>query len=237
MSLMESIKERLICAAGEEFAEKGFEGATIRSICARAEANIAAVNYHFGDKSQLYNQTLLEAHRWGESETEHELPWNATHLPPDQQLRHFVRHLLSRVFSITSEGWQFQLIMREMLQPTGASAFLVRERIGPRFQYLNTILKQIVPHVDEIRLSAIAFSVIGQCLFYRMARPITQHLLSSSQLDSLNLDYLTDHISQFTLAALGAAPPISQSSRPVSWTASQNPLPLSSTQLVTEVNP
>ena len=58
-------KTRLLEAAGEEFAEKGFEGATIRSIIERAKANIAAVNYHFGDKERLYIQAVIEAHRCG----------------------------------------------------------------------------------------------------------------------------------------------------------------------------
>ena len=47
-------KARLLEAAGEEFAEKGFELARVRAICERAGANLAAINYHFGDKEQLY---------------------------------------------------------------------------------------------------------------------------------------------------------------------------------------
>ena len=62
---MDATKSKLLEAAGEEFAEKGFEGAKVRSICSRAGVNNAAVNYHFGDKEQLYVQAVLEAHRCG----------------------------------------------------------------------------------------------------------------------------------------------------------------------------
>ena len=58
-------KVRLIEAAGEEFAGKGFDATRIRTICDRAGANMAAVNYHFGDKEQLYVETVLDAHRCG----------------------------------------------------------------------------------------------------------------------------------------------------------------------------
>ena len=47
-------KEALLLAAGELFAENGVEGTSIRAIAERCQANIAAVNYHFGSKENLY---------------------------------------------------------------------------------------------------------------------------------------------------------------------------------------
>jgi len=61
----DATKTRLLEAAGEEFADKGFGGATVRAICARAGANVAAINYHFGDKERLYIEAVIEAHRCG----------------------------------------------------------------------------------------------------------------------------------------------------------------------------
>ena len=54
-------KERLLKAASEIFAEKGFRDATVAEICEAAEANIAAVNYHFGNKETLYDEVWLRA--------------------------------------------------------------------------------------------------------------------------------------------------------------------------------
>ena len=51
-------KERILEAASRVFCEKGFKATTVRDICAEAEANVAAINYHFGDKLKLYHQVL-----------------------------------------------------------------------------------------------------------------------------------------------------------------------------------
>src|SRR3954453_12160787 len=51
-------RKRLLEAAGEVFADKGFKAATVRDICCRAGANVAAINYHFGDKERLYAEVL-----------------------------------------------------------------------------------------------------------------------------------------------------------------------------------
>jgi len=56
--LPELTRDKLIEAAGHVFAERGYRAATIREICRRAGANVAAVNYTFGDKMGLYTEVL-----------------------------------------------------------------------------------------------------------------------------------------------------------------------------------
>lgn len=51
-------RSRILQAASEVFVEKGFRKTTVRDICAAADANVAAINYHFGDKKRLYGQVL-----------------------------------------------------------------------------------------------------------------------------------------------------------------------------------
>src|SRR6185503_13527137 len=59
----ERTRTRLIDAAGEMFAELGFHHTTVRKICQRAGANIAAVNYHFRDKTGLYTEVVRQSMR------------------------------------------------------------------------------------------------------------------------------------------------------------------------------
>jgi len=51
-------KSRIIDAAEQLFMEHGFEATSLRSLTAAAGVNLAAVNYHFGSKEELF-QTVL----------------------------------------------------------------------------------------------------------------------------------------------------------------------------------
>ena len=208
MTVHDATKARILEAAGAEFAEKGFELARIRTICESARANIAAVNYHFGDKEQLYIATVLEAHRCG---GEYTPPSELPDLPAAVLHRQYIHQFLTNVLALShSDTWQSTLMLREMLRPTEACAVLVEETIRPRFEFLRAIVRKACPDVDEQKLNAICFSVIGQCLHYKMAKEVAQRLIGREAFESLGVDYLTDHISSFCLAALGLEPPIGQ---------------------------
>ncbi len=192
-------KLRLLEAAGEEFASKGFDGATIRAICDRAGMNLAAVNYHFGDKENLYEQAVVHAHRCDmtllvEPEADE---------TPESALRDHISKFLEHVVALERATWQQVLMLREMVNPTRASETLVREAIRPRFERLCRILRRLCPEADERRIQALAFSVVGQCLHYKLAPSISMRLIGPDAFARLDLEYLTDHITRFTLAALG----------------------------------
>jgi AcrR family transcriptional regulator len=212
MVVQDPTKARLLEAAGIEFAENGFETARIRRICERAEANVAAVNYHFGDKEQLYIQAVLEAHRCGAGLMPED---QFAEMEPADQLRAYIRHFLGNVLAVRQNTWQHALMLREMLRPTSACETLVRESIRPRFERLKGIMRRVCPGADDRRLHALAFSVIGQCLHYKMARTVSERLIGTEAYESLDLDFLADHIATFSLAALGLAPPFTRDGRSV----------------------
>ena len=51
-----STKERILGAAESLFAQRGFDGASLRQLTSAAGVNLAAVNYHFGSKEKLVEQ-------------------------------------------------------------------------------------------------------------------------------------------------------------------------------------
>ena len=54
----ETTREKILAAATEIFAAKGFLRATVREICAKAKVNLALVNYHFESKEKLYEAVV-----------------------------------------------------------------------------------------------------------------------------------------------------------------------------------
>jgi AcrR family transcriptional regulator len=205
-------RDRLLEAAGEEFAAKGFEAARVRAICERAGANLAAVNYHFGDKERLYVEAVMQAHQCGTELVPDSVFQQET---PSEQLRGYIRHFLCNVLDTQQRQWQHTLMLREMIEPTPASETLVREGIRPRFEHLKGIMRRVCPVAEERRLHALVFSVVGQCLHYKVCRGISERLIGAQAYADLDLDFLSDHISTFCLAALGLSAPLNEAGESV----------------------
>lgn len=194
-------RARLIDAAGEEFAESGFAKATVRDICSRAGANIAAVNYHFRDKETLYLETLRHAHRYSIRHYPHDggLPAGA---PAEDRLRAFVRAFLAKMLDPNRPKWHGRLISRELTEPTPALNLLIEEGIRPQFGALCAIVKSLAPSLAGDQIEASAASVIGQALHYHHCDSMIKRLYAERKSGfPFDLEFLTNHITSFSLAA------------------------------------
>ncbi len=199
-------KARLIEAAGEVFAHRGFRSATVREICRRAGVNVAAVNYHFRDKEGLYVAVL-----------EHSLQLARRNYPPDlglrdeatpeEKLRAFIYSLLLRILGEGVPAWHGKLMAREISDPTDALDKLVKSSIRPLHVYLVSIICELIQEEkpakgersDEIFLCAM--SIIGQCLQHFTGRRIVAALRPKS-FDPADIEGIADHITRFSLVGI-----------------------------------
>jgi AcrR family transcriptional regulator len=194
-------RQRLLEAAEAIFAEAGFEAASVRDICKRAGANVAAVNYHFGDKKRLYIEAVKYAHRLCHDGVP--FPEWEPGTPPEKRLREFIRVMVQRMFQDPHPA-SLQLLMREMAQPTEACAEWVREYIRPIADRLLGILVDLLPeHTPEQRF-LFGFSIVGQCLHYKQNRPVVRLLMGEERFARLDAEALARHISDFSLAGIAA---------------------------------
>lgn len=193
-------RKRLLDAAGPVFAKHGFDRSTVREICAVAGVNIASVGYYFGDKQGLYREVIQGIRDARESRFP--TPDNDPS-DPERNLLSIVRALLARMLSCESSDWQFQLLLREMHDPTPVFDSIVRECFRPLYDNLTATLRQLAgekaskPMIDQL-----ALSVLGQCSYYRFGAGVVQILVSEQERKAhYDLESLARHITSVMLAA------------------------------------
>ena len=199
-------RERLLLAAEELFAAKGFDGATVREICDRAGMNGAAVNYHFRDKESLYVEAVRNAHATTTGKTGEFAPVPDAALPAAERLRLFIRGMVSHMVG-PARPCAVQLLMRELGAPSDAARSVVDDFIRPAADGLFAILGELLPDVGAQERLMVGYSVVGQCLYYRQNRAVCEMLHGADTVAGLTPDLVARHVTRFTLAALGLADP------------------------------
>lgn len=194
-------RQKLLDAAGEVFAEVGFENATVREICSRAGANIAAINYHFRDKLGLYTEVLksaLMAQQAAASKADARLSAD-----PRAGLKALIHDWLERMSEDSKRGWLARIMAHEMSHPTLALD-RVAEAMGPNYlQFRKLVGKIIGREPDATRTRMCVHSVVGQVLQYTQSRPMLQRLWPELDLDNAKQRRaIADHIVAFSLAGM-----------------------------------
>ncbi len=192
-------RQRLVEAAGEVFAEHGFRDATIREICERAKANIAAVHYHFGDKEELYAAVFSYARSCAVAQFDEQASLGTA----EERLRTFIRAVLTRFFDDGRPAWLGRLVAQEMIDPTKALDSLINEQIRPNSERLRAIVRELIGvEIDEQELWRCTFSIAAQWLFYFHCGQVVKRLNPDQRFGRQELERLADHITKFSVAAL-----------------------------------
>ena len=197
-----STSQRLLEAATQVFAQQGYRNARIRDICKRAQANVAAVNYHYRDKEQLYRAVIENA--FFSLSDDDPIPRSVTDQGiVEQQLYVFVRSLLGQLLTEGQSAVYAKLVARELVDPTSALDQVIDKGIAPQIELLCGMIRSHVgQNCSEQAVRRTATSILGQCLFYYFARPVIDRLQLEHDLSPGSLDETARHITQFTRAAL-----------------------------------
>jgi TetR/AcrR family transcriptional regulator, regulator of cefoperazone and chloramphenicol sensitivity len=200
-----STHESLLKAACEVFAQKGYRDATVADICEQAGANIAAVNYHFGNKETLY----VEAWRMSFQESMDKYPPDggidqAASL--EERLDGHVRAMLRRC--VDPNSFEFEIMLKEFANPTGLLFDVVHKSLEPLRQMFLAIVRGLLgPQASQQQVELCMMSIRSQCFDVRH-HVRHQRIAGKSDytppslLDSANLDEIADHIVRFSLAGI-----------------------------------
>lgn len=195
-------RDRILQAAGTIFAEKGFRGSTVREICDLAKVNIASVNYYFGDKKSLYEETLLLAREMGAQS--YPTPDFSSFETPEHRLRAMILLLLNRLVANHTEPWPVKILMAEILDPSAAAKPLVDGYIEPFLDAMFTTVAQLLPpEAPESLVRQTGFSIVAQCVYYRFANTLNRMIMDDGSYErDFSVNALAGQIYEFSLAGI-----------------------------------
>jgi TetR/AcrR family transcriptional regulator, regulator of cefoperazone and chloramphenicol sensitivity len=201
-AVLDRTRAKLLEAAGEVFAESGYYAATIREIAHRARANVAAVNYHFGDKLELYSEVLRQSVQ-GAARNEAIRAAFESDSPPEEVLRKVIRTMLHTVCAAEHRDRRLGLMMHELAQPTPAMSRVIDETMAPIYQRLRQLIGAMIGLPDDHEKTRLCtHSIVGQIVHYAHARPILARLWPEFTMAPQQLDRIAQHIADFSLAYL-----------------------------------
>ena len=204
----EVTRERIMKAAERLFAERGYDGTSIRAIVAKARVNQAAINYHFAGKDGLYREVLRAAFR---ALTEHQLAHaaEAKTLSREAALAQFVRDQLRPLTARDELSRHIRIFNWETVRPTPVFRKLLTEEAAPFLGLAVDLVARFLPAADRRSLLIAAIWLIGQCNVFVRNREQFAAPPVSLALDESGVEQLTELLCRWAVGGLaaGLAPP------------------------------
>jgi AcrR family transcriptional regulator len=175
-------RQRLLAAGLELFAEHGFGKTSVRALAQRAQVNVGAISYYFGDKEGLYRALFIEPPI---GDAQHALAFADPSLPvPEAMCRFFADFLAPLKLAGDQVRMVMKLHFREMAEPTGAWACALDNDIRPQHEAMRVLLVRALglrrADADVERLAvAIAGLAVHVFAFRDGVQSLTPQLLAT----------------------------------------------------------
>ena len=194
-------RDQLLEAAGEVFAEKGFDRATSREICVRADMNAAAVNYHFGGIDALYAATLVLASR-RIATIDEVRAIAASDLTPQEKLRTFLRPIMR--WLTVPRSWEMKLLSREAVSPSPMKEVFMQTETLPKINVGRQIIADVIgAKPDDPIVGRTFLTVVAPCLLMAVAdRSMLDTMLQAPTSSEAESEALIKHYLSFIEAGI-----------------------------------
>jgi AcrR family transcriptional regulator len=194
-------REKLLTAASDVFADKGFRDATVAEICSRAAANIAAVNYYFGSKEALYQESWR--HSFAESIKVHPQDGGVSEsAPAEDRLRGQVKALVERIADENNRD--FFISQMEIVNPTGLLHEVMMSSINPlRVKTLAVVRELLGLEATDQQVAFCETCIISMCIHPLLLQRVRQRAKDNEVpvlIDDLNA--YVNHVITFALGGI-----------------------------------
>ncbi|MEM6251623.1 MAG: TetR/AcrR family transcriptional regulator [Cyanobacteria bacterium P01_D01_bin.156] len=191
-------KEQLLNAGEQLIAERGYAATTVRAIAARANANLAAVSYHFGSKEDLFRAIFSRIAKpiVVEQLTILNNLAKKDSLPTVEEiLTAFLRPCFQKIVQDESfRTVRAQFMGRCWSEPEPLQSIASGEFMESRLAFLN-ILQQVIPDCSRRELNWKLDLVIATLIRVQNEAGKPDSLLKSSQPD--DVDYAVQYLVRF----------------------------------------
>jgi AcrR family transcriptional regulator len=196
-------KDRLLAAAREVFAERGVKDARVRDICARAGANVAAVNYYFGGKDRLFMAVLADHLQAAHARFPVDMGLGPD-APARDRLKAYIRSML---YKLAGDGDPLyerlsQLFTAEMIEPSEHFGDIAERFIIPPHEVLVAIVAELMPGADDRTVHLSAAGVVGHCLLFDNAKQIIRRMCPEMALEKLGVELVASFVFEFAWAGI-----------------------------------
>jgi TetR/AcrR family transcriptional regulator, regulator of cefoperazone and chloramphenicol sensitivity len=200
------LQQRLLEIAIAEFASKGLDGASTRSIAAKAGTAMSSITYHFGGKDGLYLAAAdYIAAQMGDDVANAVPPGGLPVGMTPEQARAMLHAMLVRFIEKMAgkRSAAYSLfIVREQMEPTEAFERIYGGMMGKMLDVLVELICIATGRRDAITAQVTAITLMGQVVVLRASRATVLKLLRRSDIDATATTQLTARIAANTDAIL-----------------------------------
>ncbi len=201
-------RTRILDAAEELFMQHGFEGASMRMLTAKANANLAAVNYHFGSKDALIEAVFrrrldpMNAARIAELERL-EKDAGGRALSPAQIISAFVGASLRMIEDAKNGGRNFiRLLGRTYTDPQKPIRALIGQLYAPAMERFKAAFERALPQMPRDELIWRMHFMFGTLAYTLAATDTVQLIAGCKAEDRYDAALLEARLTAFLQAGL-----------------------------------
>jgi len=200
-------RTRILDAAEELFMQHGFEGTSMRQLTARAEANLAAVNYHFGSKDALIEAVFrrrLDPMNTARIAALDQLEKDAAGiLSPEAIIRAFVGASLRMIEDSKSGGRNFiRLLGRTYTDPQKHIRSLIGQLYAPAMERFKNAFERALPQMPRDELVWRIHFMFGTLAYTLAATDTVQLIAGCKPEDRYDARLLEARLTAFLAAGL-----------------------------------
>lgn len=193
-------KQKIIRVATRLFAQKGFEGVSIREISRKARVNLAAINYYFQTKEQLYMAVIIP---YFEKMRDH-MAELARQGIEDEEV--YIQRFVACHFQILfQDDKEMELIIgRELSIPSPRRNRLIQDFFSPNLHALIGVIQRGINRgrFRKVDTGLAALSLVGMTVFYANKRDNIGRILGIDAFTDEFRDHVVAHTAELFLRGI-----------------------------------